>query len=166
MSTLSTVSESYTERESQLVVMLTAGILFLEGLVITYQLHLKEVYEDTFSLSTFEWAIRIYGPILVEPVLLFGTLYYVGSRFDRPIPLLRLLPGLAVAVIIGGILGQYVGGPPTPLRGGIGVGIPADPTDHLYLQPVWEPLLRDMLTAVAALGFAQTRGADTDKGSD
>jgi hypothetical protein len=148
----------YRYRESQVILALTAGLLFLEGLLIRYRLAVEEVYRNTFALSPIQFVVFIFGPFLVATVLLFAVLYVVGSRVEQRPALSALLPGLAVAVVFGSLVGQRfspVGHPPAYLY-------------ELFLHPfllermnlyLWrllvEGLVIDLLTVVAALGLAR-----------
>lgn len=106
--------------------------------------------------------ILLLGPLLIEPVLLFATLYFVGSRDTFSVPLVSLIPGLIGAIVVGNLLGQYVGSVLLP-----GADVPlAWVVNHLFVFelgtiPFWrnllEPLVRALLTAVAALAFARNR---------
>lgn len=164
MVSASTVLEPYTERKPLVVVLLTAGLLFVEGVLISYQWFLKNANASGMGLSTIETAVYVFGSFLVEPILLFGVVYYVGSRFDRRIPLVKLLPGLAGAVVVGSVLGQLVGGtiwfPPLHLTN---VGIRVDPVTLLNWRDTLGPLVRDLLTVVAALGLASSRHPGQDQ---
>lgn len=162
----STVLDSDSAPELLFVVALTTGILFLGGLTTVYQSVLRENLQNTFTLSPVEWAVFSFGAFLLEPVLLFGALYYVGFRSDGTVPLTTFLPGLGVAAVVGTLFGQYVGiqvwgsavyslndVPFTQARGGLFV---LEPPILGFWRVLVEPLVRDFLTAVAALGLART----------
>jgi len=149
--------------ESLLVVALTTGILFLEGLATAYQSALRDALHDTGALSLIDWVAFTIGPLLVEPVLLFGALYYVGSRRDLSTSLLALTPALVGAVVVGTLLGQHVGMQSfslhsvndIPLLQARGHLLDPDPRVLAYWRILVEPLARNLLTALAALALAR-----------
>ncbi|WP_137286668.1 hypothetical protein [Halorussus salinisoli] len=158
----SPVLDPYTGSESRLVVALTTAILFLGGLVTAYRAVLRDAIS---TLSSVEWVVFTVGPFLVEPILLFGVLYYVGSRRDVTVSLVGLLPGLVVAVAVGTLLGQYLGVRlwessaflnEVPVVQAWGKLFIPDPRVLAYWRILVEPLARDFLTAVAALALART----------
>lgn len=160
-----TVLKRYAEPTPLLVLALTAGILFLEGLALAYQSHLRDVLDQTGSLAVLEWTAFILGPFLVAPVLLFGVLYAVRSRRQHTLSLTALLPGLVVAVLVGSLSGQYYGHSVWPSLGTKLSLLVVFPSHLALLGPVgansWidviEPLVADFLVAVAALAFADVR---------
>ncbi len=155
--------EPYTRPGAGVIVTLTALVLFLGGLATAYRDHLQAVNQATIGLSPVETVAFATVSFLVEPVLLFAVLYAVASRVDHP-PLTSLLPGLAVAVFLGTYAGQLIGANIWTLRRGfaavIGTGLIAEPGILLVFNDVVELLVRDLLTAVAALGVACAAGGD------
>ena len=152
-----------TDSDSLQVIGLTTAILFLAGLTTTYQSALRDTLHSTTTLSPIEWVVFTTGPFLVEPVLLFGALYYVGSRRDIS-PLIALAPGLVGAVVVGTLLGQHVGVQlfsifsvnDIPLLQARGHLLDPDPRVLAFWRILVEPLARDFLTAIAALALART----------
>lgn len=150
--------------ELLLVLALSTGILFVGGLISTYQSVLQAVLSHTLTLSPIEWAIYTVGAFLVEPVLLFAALYYVGSRSEITTSPSTLLAGLGVAVVVGTLLGQFIGvrvwmgamssTSDVPLtRAWVGLFVP-DPRALGYWRILVEPLVHDYLTAIAAFGLS------------
>lgn len=158
----STRSDRYRSREVRILLSLTAVVTVLHGILIAYQLFLREKSAQTLSLSVAEWVAYTAGPFLVEPILLFGVLYVVGTRFDRVPSPGMLLPGLLASVIVGTILGQFVGEQLfasgwTPLaRAEIDVLFRADWPALRYWRDLLEPILRPLLTAVAAIALVKS----------
>jgi len=153
----------YPSDDSPLLLSLTFVLAAADGVVLALRFLLRERNAQGLGLSAAEWVTYTVGPALVEPALLFGVLYYASARCEQLPPLFRLLPGLAAAVVVGGGVGQLLGAwlfPTgwTPVaRVGTGAVFVAD----LRALPVWrdllEPFLRSLLTAVAAVGVAQSR---------
>ncbi|QLG27723.1 hypothetical protein HUG10_09230 [Halorarum halophilum] len=109
MTLSSSILEPYREWEPRLVVVLTALLLFLDGIVTLYHTFLARKLSHWIELSVVERVAFIPSTFIVEPVLLFVALYYVSRRFDQQVPLVKLLPGLVVAVVVGSLLGDVVG---------------------------------------------------------
>lgn len=142
----------------------TAGLLFLGGLMSAYQAVLRGVYQNTLTLSSVEWVVFTFGAFLVEPILLFGVLYYVGTHTETTAHPITLLAVLSIAVVTGSVLGQYAGievwGSSAFFEADVplvavwsGLFVPELPSLS-YWYALVEPLVRDLLTAVAALGLA------------
>jgi len=89
-----------------------------------------------------------FGSVLLEPILLFVTLYYIGIRFERQVPLVNFLAGLVVAVAIGRILELSVGTehwiPPAHFSAVSNVGVPVALLGVLYWRMRLEPSLRGL----------------------
>ncbi|WP_410766682.1 hypothetical protein [Haloferax sp. DFSO60] len=143
---------------------LTAGILFISGLAHSYQGHTRAIYENTFTLSAFEWIGYSVLPFLIEPVLLFGVLFFVQSRRKPTLSLTQLLPGLFVVVVVGGFSGLFVGARIWG-NGAANTQYWMYATGYLWVIEAFsvrawvsflEPFFREFLTAVAALGLART----------
>ena len=155
--------ESFGDSNVLLVSGLTAVVLFLGTLAEAYQAALGESYSQTFTLSPIEWITYSFGHLLVEPVLLFVALYYVGSRIGVPSTPTVLLPGLILAVVGGNLVGTWIGAnlwtatatdlPLIVLFGRTNVFI-LDPPILKYWEAMIEPLVRDLVTVVAAFSFA------------
>lgn len=109
MSPASALLDPYRVSTHRRLLGLTAVIVFLDGLAFVYRLHLREVLSQKLVLSLPDEIAYLVGPMLFGPILLFGALYYTTVTRDREIPLLTLVPGLAVAVLVGGLAGQFVG---------------------------------------------------------
>lgn len=146
------------------IIVTTAGLLFLGGLMNDYQSVLRGVYQHTLTLSAVEWVVYTFGAFLIEPILLFGILYYVGTHTETTAHPITLLAGLSIAVVAGSVLGQYVGIEMWGSSAFTKVDVPLVAVWNGLLVPelsslsYWyalvEPLARDLLTAVAALGLA------------
>lgn len=163
MSSASALLDSYRERDQLFVLVLTAAIMFLDGLALVYRWFLREVNYQQMGLSPVNEFAYVFGPILFEPVLLFGALYYTARRIDGELPVWTLIPGLAVAVVLGGLAGQFTGidtwpaATPLTFAQGYDLLLLHHPQALLYWQDFLGPLVRALLTAIAALGLAQAR---------
>lgn len=152
-----------TDADSLRVVAVTAAILFLGGVATGYQSTLRDVLHGTGTLSPVQWVAFTVGPFLVEPVLLFGALYYVSSRRATSTSLAALVPGLVGAVVIGTLLGQHFGIQlgsisavnDVPLMQARGHLLDRDPRVLAFWRVLVEPLAHDLLTAVAALALGR-----------
>ncbi|GGL51354.1 hypothetical protein [Halocalculus aciditolerans] len=155
----------YREPTPRLLLALTAALCVLDGLAMVYQSHLRLVYSQTLALSPPEWVALAAGPFLVTPVLLFAALYAVRSRRSPALSVTDLLPGLAVGVAVGNLLGQSVGlslwsvrGQSLPIFALNAATLTAPPTYSLQaLVVLLRPLVGAFLVAVAALALADTR---------
>lgn len=131
-----------------------------EGIAVIYYWSLRSLNDSQLGLSSINWVAYFVSPILFEPILLFGALYYTGVTMDRDLPLLQLLPGLALAVLVGGVIGQFIGLDITPTAAPIVFLKNSDflalsPQLVIYWRDVLAPLVRAFLTVVAALGLAE-----------
>ena len=159
----------YSKPPALLVLLLTFGMLFLSGLVQAYHAHLATMAQLSATrrlarLSAPAWIIYRAGPFLIDPVLLFGVLYYARTRLTPTCSLTDLLPGLAVAVLAGSLLGQFVGvrlWPPAPDLPLFALFSPGFYALHYYALHWWlvliTPLVYDLLVVVSALAFAETK---------
>lgn len=163
MGQASALRDRYASSDTVPILAVTGTITFLHGVVVALRYLLREQHAQMLGLSAVEWVAFTLGPFLVEPVLLFGVLYYVGVHRDRlPSPPV-VLPGLLVAVLVGTALGQVVGEALfptgwTPLaRAGIDVLFTPDRGVLPYWRDLIEPPIRSLLTAVAAVALARSR---------
>lgn len=167
MSEPSTLRERYTATESGLLLTLTASITGLHGLAMAMQFLLQEKNTQSLGLSGVEWVAYTVGPFLVEPILLFGGLYYVTKRSTQLPSLPTLVPGLVVAVLLGTFVGQYAGEELfmtgwTPLaQASIDVLFTLDWATLPYWRDLLAPLIRSSLTAVAAVALAKASAGET-----
>lgn len=151
----------YTDRRVLLVAALTATLLFLHEVVSAYRLSIGRSIRLE-PLSTGDWVVFTVGSFLVEPVLLFVSLYYASRHPDERLPMAVLLPTLVVAVVVGCLLGQFVGWRIwrvyTPLSTALqrNMLLPS-PLTLLHWQEFATPLVRSFLTALAAVGLAEYR---------
>lgn len=142
------------------MVVLAAVLTFVHGVVLALRFFLRDRNAQGVGLSAVEWIAYTLGPFLISPVLLFGVLYYVGTSADELPPVSGLLPGLLIAVTVGGVLGQFVGGQLlatgwTPVaQARIDVLIAPDPRSLPYWRDLVEPPVQAVLTAVAAIALA------------
>lgn len=153
-----------SDPNSLLVVGLVAGFSFLGAVATGYQGGLDALFRRTFTLSVVEWTAYTVGPLLVDPLLPFAVLYVVGVRRPVAVSSTSLLVGLCVAAAIGGFVGQLLAmrtwGPAAtaPIRYVWYADVLApDPRIAGLWVRVVEPIARDVLTAVAALGLAAAR---------
>lgn len=163
MSPTTALLDSFRDRDQLFDLVLTAALMFLDGLAIVYRWFLRDVNQQQLGLSPVDEFAYVFGPILFEPVLLFVALYYTARRIDGEIPVWTLVPGLAVAVVLGSLAGQFTGidswpaAPPLTFVLGYNLWTLLDPLGLLYLQDFLGPLVRAHLTAIAALGLAQAQ---------
>lgn len=158
----STLRNRYASKEPRLLLTLTTVVTFLHGIVIALRFFLRDQNAHSLDLSVVEWAAYTVGPFLIDPVLLFGVLYYVGTRCDRLPSLPILLPGLLGAVLVGTFLGQFVGEELfvtgwTPLaQAEIEVLFTPDLRTLPYWRDLIEPPIRSLLSALAAVALAKS----------
>lgn len=167
---LSTLRERYTSRGPGLLLATTAGITALHGVAVAMRFFLRDKNAQLLELSSIEWVAYILGPLLIEPVLLFGALYLLATRYDRLPSVPALLPGLVATVVVGSLFGQYVGEQLfrtgwTPLAQ---ARLQVLFTPDLGILPYWrdllEPLIRASLTAVAAVALATASSGEPATG--
>lgn len=155
--------ESFRDSAHRRLLALTAVIMFFDGLALVYRWFLRRLNEQQPGLSQANEFAYVFGPILFEPVVLFVALYYAARRIDGELPVWTLVPGLAVAVVLGSLAGQFTGidswpaAPPLAFVLGFNLWTILHPTGIIYLQDFLGPLVRALLTAIAALGLAQAR---------
>ena len=161
MSRLSSIVRFYTKREPLLIIILTMTILFLDGILSAYHLSLAIKLSHWNPLSSVEWVAHLLGPILLEPVLLFAIVFYVGFRAGEPLSLIKLVPGLVCVVIAGTFLGGFVGAEilrvKTPMITILYTNLlTPHPLTLLDWQEVAEPFVHNLFTTLAALGLANS----------
>lgn len=147
--------------ESQLVLILTAALTFVHGIVVALRFFLREKNVQNLGLSGIEWVAYTVGPVLVSPVLLFGVLYFVGTSLDQLPSLTGLVPVLLIAVFVGTFLGQFVGEElftsgwtPLAQAGSLDILFRPDLRSLPYWRDLVVPPIRSVLTAVAAVALA------------
>ena len=158
----SSIRDQYVPTETRLILGAIALVTFIKGFVMNYQFLLREKNAQMGGLSTVEGIVYVFGPIIIEPFVLFGVVYYLGSRTDRPPSLLVVLPGLIGVVLLGIFGGQFVGNSLFPT----GWTPLYQATQQALFQPnvltysVWRDLLmppvRAILTALAALALVKS----------
>lgn len=154
----------YRDRNVVVTLGVVGMLLFVTGLTAMYEAHLRGVYEHQLALSPVEWVAYGTGAFLVDPVALFVVLFVVSRRLDDSLDVLSILPGVVVVVLVGSVLGQFVGSllfsaGVTNLSLGLLVGRAIRLT--LSFEPIairiWrfalELVVWDVLTVVAALSF-------------
>lgn len=160
--------ERSLDRQTGLLVAVTVVFVVLDGMLTAYQYHLEEFYQNQLALSAIEWGLYTVGPLLFEPILLFGVLYFLSSRTTPTVRFARLLPALVLAVVVGNLVGQWVGMSLwRPAAFGLPLGIfrsyPIFHPDGPVLR-AWvlflEPIARDLLTVLAAIGVGRTVGGE------
>ncbi|WP_396610663.1 hypothetical protein ACH9L7_10505 [Haloferax sp. S1W] len=109
MSRYSSLLDPYRDRNVAITLGVIALILFFGGFVAMYEAHLRGVYHHTVSLSSFEWVAYGAGAFLFEPIVLFVVLFVVARRFDSPLDVQSILPGVVVVTLTGTLLGQTTG---------------------------------------------------------
>lgn len=158
----SILRDRYASKETRVLMTLTAGVTFLHGLAIALRFFLREKNTQSLGLSGVEMVAYSIGPLLVDPILLFGVLYYVGTRYEGLPSLPILLPGLLGAVLVGTFLGQFVGeefftSGFTPLaKTNYAPLFAPDLAVLSYWRDLVEPPLRSLLTALAAVALAKS----------
>lgn len=164
MSSLASLLAPYHDRDHQQLVVVTAVIVFLDGLAISYWWYLRRLNHDQLGLSTAHEYAWVFVPLLFVPVLLFLGLYFTARHIERALPLWSLLPGIAATVLIGGLAGQLVGvrlwpaaAPITFIQGSQLLSVHHHPQILFYWGDFLDPLVSAFITAVAALGLAQAR---------
>lgn len=170
MALQSSFTDPYRAWGPRLLVLFTAGILFVDGLALAYESHLRAVLQDTGTLSSTNLFAYLWGSLLVEPVMLFVVLYYVSTRIEQHPSLSRLLPGLLVAVVVGSVFGVSVGG--ELWRHPMYYHTLLTSTGHMFTSTHTQTLLswqdviihlgRNLLTVVAALAVARVRVPGTE----
>lgn len=161
----STWRKRYADTDAWVILALTTAIVGLHGIAVAYQLLVRERNSGGFTHLGFEWVAYTVGPLLVEPLLLFVVLYVASRKLDERPSVIGMLPGLMIVVIVGTVLGQYLGEQLftsgwTPLAMLLGDGTAVLRLD-LYVLPNLRDLLvppvRSVLTSVAALALAESR---------
>ena len=162
MSLPSTVRDLSPETELRLVVTLTAVFASVHGVVLALTFALREKNAQALGLSGAETVLYVLGPFLVEPVVLFVVIYYVGSHCDRLPSLPGLVPWLIGAVVVGSVSGQFAGEALfvtgwTPVAKADLASLPILDSRVLpYWRDLAEPPVRALLTALAALALARS----------
>ncbi|ELZ75005.1 hypothetical protein C455_16690 [Haloferax larsenii JCM 13917] len=109
MSRYSSLLDPYRDRNVAITLGVIALILFFRGFTATYGVYLNGVQSHTFSLSLFEWIVFVLGAFPFDPVTLFIVLFVAARRFDTPLDVQSILPGVVVAILTGSLLGQATG---------------------------------------------------------